>query len=169
MKRSLNSLLSATCLISMATIGACSHVTAPDENFVSAPGQYSGYSEPVYDGYERSSFYVPVRDGTRLAVDLFRPTRDGKLADEPLPVIWMHSPYNRRSFRGAPAAEAYPGYAIELVPHGYNVAIVDFRGVFASFGRNIGYNRGEWFEAARWDAYDITEWFADQPYSSRKR
>ena len=166
MKRSLNSLLSATCLISMATIGACSHVTAPEENFVSAPGQYSGYSEPVYDGYERSSFYVQVRDGTRLAVDLFRPTRDGKLADEPLPVIWMHSPYNRRSFRGAPAAEAYPGYAIELVPHGYNVAIVDFRGVFASFGRNIGYNRGEWVEAARWDAYDITEWFADQPYSN---
>ena len=78
----------------------------------------------------------------------------------------MHSPYNRRSFRGEPAVEAYPGYAIELVPHGYNVAIVDFRGVFASFGRNIGYNRGEWVEAARWDAYDITEWFADQSYSN---
>lgn len=166
MKRSLKGLLSATCLISLAMIGACSHVTAPDEHLISAPGQYSGYSEPVYDGYERSSFYVPVRDGTRLAVDLFRPTQDGELADEPLPVVWMHSPYNRRSFRGAPAAEAYPGYAIELVPHGYNVAIVDFRGVFASFGRNIGYNRGEWVEATRWDAYDITEWFADQSYSN---
>ncbi|WP_027441650.1 CocE/NonD family hydrolase [Ponticaulis koreensis] len=166
MKRSLKGLLSATCLISMATIGACSHVTPPDENLISAPGQYSGYSEPVYDGYERSSFYVPVRDGTRLAVDLFRPTQDGELSNEPLPVVWMHSPYNRRSFRGAPAVEAYPGYAIELVPHGYNVAIVDFRGVFASFGRNIGYNRGEWVEAARWDAYDITEWFADQSYSN---
>lgn len=166
MKRSLKGLLSATCLISLAMIGACNHVTAPDEHLVSAPGQYSGYSEPVYDGYERSSFYVPVRDGTRLAVDLFRPTQDGELSDEPLPVVWMHSPYNRRSFRGAPAVEAYPGYAIELVPHGYNVAIVDFRGVFASFGRNIGYNRGEWVEAARWDAYDITEWFADQSYSN---
>ncbi|MAJ09260.1 CocE/NonD family hydrolase [Ponticaulis sp.] len=166
MKRSLTGLISAACLTSIATIGACSHVTAPDENLISAPGQYSGYSEPYYDGYERSSFYVPVRDGTRLAVDLFQPTQDGELADEPLPVVWMHSPYNRRSFRGEPAVEAYPGYAIELVPHGYNVAIVDFRGVFASFGRNIGYNRGEWVEAARWDAYDITEWFADQSYSN---
>ncbi|HBJ92074.1 MAG TPA: hypothetical protein DDZ43_04285, partial [Hyphomonadaceae bacterium] len=100
MKRSLTGLISAACLTSIATIGACSHVTAPDENLISAPGQYSGYSEPYYDGYERSSFYVPVRDGTRLAVDLFQPTQDGELADEPLPVVWMHSPYNRRSFRG---------------------------------------------------------------------
>src|SRR5581483_6584769 len=30
-----------------------------------------------YDGYERTSLYVPVRDGTRLAVDIFRPTRAG--------------------------------------------------------------------------------------------
>ena len=145
-----------------------SDVSAPQtgEPKVSAPNQYSGYSTKRFDGYERSSFYIPVRDGTRLAVDLFRPTLDGELVDDKLPVVWMHTPYNRRSYRGQPAAEAYPGYALELVPYGYNVAVVDFRGVYASFGKNIGYNRGEWVEAAKWDAYDITEWFADQSYSN---
>ena len=43
---------------------------------------------------------------------------------------------------------------------------MDFRGVYASFGQNRAYNRGEWIDAARMDAYDITEWFARQPWSS---
>jgi len=135
---------------------------------VSAPNAYSGWSEATYDGHKRSSFYVEVRDGTRLAVDLYRPTKGGVEASEKLPVVWMHSPYNRRSYRNGEAAETYPGYALRLVPHGYNVAVVDFRGVYASFGTNVGYNRGEWVEAARHDAYDMTEWFARQGWSNGK-
>ena len=50
-----------------------------EEPRVSRFGEYQGYSQPVYDGWERTSFYVPVRDGTRLAMDLFRPTKDGKV------------------------------------------------------------------------------------------
>jgi putative CocE/NonD family hydrolase len=119
-----------------------------------------------YDGHQRTSFYVAVRDGTRLAVDLFQPTRNGVVSTEKLPVVWMHSPYNRRTYRGGIAAETYPGFALQLVPHGYNVAVVDFRGVYASFGQNRAYNRGEWLDAARLDAYDVTEWFARQPWSN---
>ena len=119
-----------------------------------------------YDGHQRTSFYVAVRDGTRLAVDLFQPTSKGVLATEKLPVVWMHTPYNRRTYRGGVAAETYPGFALRLVQHGYHVAVVDFRGVYASFGQNRAYNRGEWLDAARMDAYDITEWFAKQPWSN---
>jgi putative CocE/NonD family hydrolase len=133
---------------------------------ISKPNQYSGYSDRIYDGVERTSFYVPVRDGTRLAVDLLRPTRGGVAASEKLPVVWMHTPYNRRTYNGQPAAEAYPGFAARLVAYGYNVAVVDFRGVYASHGRNVAYNRGEWIPAARMDAYDVTEWFAAQPWSN---
>ncbi|HMI92949.1 MAG TPA: hypothetical protein VK509_16350, partial [Polyangiales bacterium] len=61
---------------------------------VSSPGKYQGYGEALYDGNERSSLYVPVRDGTRLAVDVFRPTKDGQVASDPLPVLFMHTPYN---------------------------------------------------------------------------
>ena len=88
------------------------------------------------------------------------------LAAEKLPVVWMHTPYNRRTYRGGVAAETYPGFALRLVQHGYVVAVVDFRGVYASFGQNRAYNRGEWLDAARMDAYDITEWFAKQPWSN---
>ncbi|MDP3489791.1 MAG: CocE/NonD family hydrolase [Phenylobacterium sp.] len=135
---------------------------------VSQPGRYQGYAEPTYDGVERSAFYVPMRDGTRLAVDLFRPARDGVVAAEQLPVIWMHTPYNRRTYAGGATVDRYPGYAGQLVKYGYNVAIADFRGLYASFGTNQAYNRGEWVNAARMDAYDITEWLAAQPWSSGK-
>lgn len=153
-------------LVSACTGSAPTSGEAPESGRVSAPNAYSGWSVPTYDGHRRSSFYVEVRDGTRLAVDLYRPTKNGVEANEKLPVVWMHSPYNRRSHGDGEAAETYPGYALRLAPHGYNVAVVDFRGVYASFGRNVGYNRGQWVDAARYDAYDVTEWFAKQPWSN---
>jgi hypothetical protein len=124
---------------------------------VSKPGQYEGYSSASYDGVERTSFYIPMRDGVKLAADLYRPTKNGVVASEKLPVVWSHTPYNRRG-RTTPE-EA-------LIKHGYNVAVVDFRGVYASYGSNKGYNRGEWIDPARNDGYDVTEWFARQPYSN---
>jgi len=141
---------------------------------VSKPGQYKGYSDTPYEGYELSSQYVEVRDGTKLAVDLYRPKKaDGSVVDTPLPVLWMHTPYNRRYFESAGVprgltGETYPGQAAKLVEHGYVVAIADFRGLYASYGTNVGYNRGEWTDAAHWDAYDITEWLAMQPWSTGK-
>lgn len=138
---------------------------------VSEPGRYEGYSAPLFGSYRVSSQYVAVRDGTQLAMDLYRPVHpDGQVVEEPLPVLWMHTPYSRRTplFLTGPLSmgEIYPGSAARLVKYGYVVAIVDFRGLYASFGQNMAYNRGEWVEAARLDAYDITEWLAAQPFSN---
>jgi predicted acyl esterase len=135
---------------------------------VSRPGEYRGYTEAAFDGHELTSQYVKVRDGTRLAVDVFRPTKSGKAAKGRFPVVWMHTPYNRRDTQGGLTAANYPGKALQLVKFGYVVAVADFRGTYASFGRNAGFNRGEWQDAARFDAYDITEWLAAQPYSNGK-
>jgi predicted acyl esterase len=160
----LRSRLVASCA---ALAAACTSApTEPPEVRLSRPSEYLGWSDATYDGFQRSSFYVPVRDGTKLAVTLYRPTKNGVVATEKLPVVWMHTPYNRKSYRGGEAAETYPGFALKLAPYGYNVAVVDFRGVYASYGRNIAYNRGEWVDAAKYDAYDITEWFAKQPWST---
>lgn len=134
----------------------------------SSPGKYSGYAAVAYDGHQMTSQYVAVRDGTRLAVDIFRPARGGVVATEKLPVLWMHTPYNRRNYRNGLTAANYPGKALELVKYGYVVAVADFRGIYASFGHNAGFNRGEWQDWARFDAYDITEWLAKQPWSSGK-
>jgi predicted acyl esterase len=135
---------------------------------VSRPGQYSGYSHALYDGHQLSSHYVAMRDGTRLAVDIYRPTLGGNVVEQKLPVLWMHTPYNRRNYRNGLTAETYPGKALLLAKYGYVVAVADFRGLFASFGRNAGYNRGEWQDAARMDAYDMTEWLAKQSWSDGK-
>jgi putative CocE/NonD family hydrolase len=159
-----------------ATIDAGAHdASASDAQRVSRPGAYEGYAERLYKGYELSSQYVAVRDGTKLAVDLYRPkAATGGAVTEKLPVLWMHTPYNRRWFRQLPTAdagltgEAYPGAAARLVEYGYVVAVVDFRGLYASYGKNGAYNRGEWIAAARNDAYDVTEWLAVQPWSSGK-
>ena len=133
---------------------------------ISRPGEYAGYSEVGYDGYEMVSRYMEVRDGTKIAIDIFHPTIDGKKVETPLPVLWMHTPYNRRTYRNGLTAANYPGKALQLVKYGYVVAVADFRGLFASYGKNGAFNRGEWLDTAYWDAYDITEWLAEQPWSS---
>ena len=151
-----------------ALVLAVSAAAPASEPKVSRPGQYSGYTSAQYDGHQLTSRYVAVRDGTRLAVDVFLPTQGGKLASGKLPVVWMHTPYNRRNTQDGLTAANYPGKALQLVKYGYAVAVADFRGLYASFGQNAGYNRGEWQEAAKFDAYDITEWLARQPWSNGK-
>ncbi|MBN1654868.1 MAG: CocE/NonD family hydrolase [Deltaproteobacteria bacterium] len=147
----------------------------PAATKVSKPGEYNGYSEAIYsDEYELTSQYVTVSDGTRLALDLYRPKdkTTGEVITDKLPVLWMHTPYNRRNFdyggNTILTGIGYPGSAATLVKYGYVVAIVDFRGLYASFGHNVAYNRGEWISAAQKDAYDITEWLAIQPWSNGK-
>ena len=135
------------------------------EEKVSKPGQYTGYSQVLYDGYELTSQYVPVRDGTKIAVDVIRPTLNGEIVEEKLPVIWMHMTYNRRVFEGGLTGETYPGAAMALVKYGYVVAIADMRGSYASYGWAVTPRREEWQPEAYWDAYDITEWLAAQPWS----
>ena len=58
-------------------------------------GRYQGYSEAKYDGNERRSDYLTLSDGTRLAFDLILPTKDGKPASEPLPVLFKYTIYLR--------------------------------------------------------------------------
>ena len=158
--------------LSLMVLGASlSHAAETEADRVSRPGAYVGYSEPLYaDDYDLSSRYVEVRDGTKLAIDIYRPRdrNSGSVIETPLPVVWMHTPYNRRynGTRDAMTVERYAGTAARLVKYGYVVATVDYRGLYASHGRNEGFNRGQWVSAARYDAYDITEWLAEQPWSN---
>jgi putative CocE/NonD family hydrolase len=142
---------------------------APTETRVSRFGEYRGYSQPVYDGWKRSSFYITARDGTRLAADLFIPTREGRLASEPLPVIWTAHRYRRANVdpddkrRVLTILDTF-SWISELLRHGYIVAAVDVRGSGASFGTSEGmFSRRE-----TEDSYDVTEWLGIQPWSNGK-
>lgn len=156
------SVLSAAFAVAVWTAGTAA---APGQQAgeVSRPGEYGGLTAPVYDDWVRTSRYVEVRDGTRLAVDVLRPAVAGEPVEEPLPVVWAFHRYQRamaREGRVIDIATQYP-YLERLLRHGYVVAAVDVRGGGASFGTSLGIFHPQ---EAR-DAYDLTEWFARQPWS----
>ena len=62
---------------------------------VSAFGKYRGYSQETYNGVKRTSAYLTLPNGTRLAYDLILPTKDDNPADVPLPVLFKYTPYLR--------------------------------------------------------------------------
>jgi uncharacterized protein len=132
---------------------------------VSKPGEYSGYSPQLYNEWVRYSQYVEVRDGTKLAVDWYRPAVNGVAVETPYPVVWTNTAYRGRgtvSSNGIRTLGPVQNGMIELTKYGYVVAAVDVRGTGASFGtRHIELDRTE-----AWDAYDMNEWFARQPWSS---
>ncbi len=119
--------------------------------------------EPV--GPFRQSLYVPVRDGTRLAMNVYRPARDGVPLAEPQPVVFSFTPYRARYRDDA-------GRLIELrqisradeqalFDTGYVIAVADVRGKGASFGSRRGFQ--DRTEAL--DGYDLVQWLSRQPWS----
>ncbi len=62
---------------------------------VSEFGKYHGYSEAIYDGNKRISDYLTLSNGTRLAYDVYLPTKHNVPADKPLPVLFKYTPYLR--------------------------------------------------------------------------
>jgi uncharacterized protein len=136
------------------------------------PGQeddlspYLSLSGAPYDGYIRFSKYVVVRDGTRIAVDYYRPTRHGALHEKKLPVIFTQDRYLRATIAGGHLYTRLYHFPVmfTLLTHGYVIADADVRGSGASFGHTDG-----WFgpkEAE--DAYDVIEWLAARPWCSGK-
>jgi uncharacterized protein len=97
---------------------------------------------------------IPMRDGVRLAADIYHPERDGKRADGKFPTLLQRTPYNKGD--GTSAEAKY--YATR----GYNVVLNDTRGRYAS--------EGVWRLLADdpQDGYDTVEWIASQAWSDGK-
>ena len=91
---------------------------------------------------------VPMRDGVRLATDIYRPEAEGKF-----PVILVRTPYKKEM------AELQARF---YTRRGYAFAVQDCRGRFGS--------AGVWqpFMREPEDGYDTIEWLAGQPWSTGK-
>jgi putative CocE/NonD family hydrolase len=130
---------------------------------VGVPAAAQDHSAP---DHARESRYVAVRDGTRLAVNIYRPSLDGKVLDGPLPVVLAFTPYRARykddQGRVTEAALDDRLALRSLLDSGYVVAVADIRGKGASFGARRGFQ--DRTEAQ--DGHDLVEWLARQPYSS---
>lgn len=149
-------------------------------------GCYRGYSTPLYDSFERQSVYVPVRDGTRLAVDIFRPVRNGHVVDSPMPIVFSYSRYWRATELPNGSTQVAVGVlepeerggeldivlsrasrgdregVALLLAHGYIFVRAEARGTGASFGVRNGDMSGR--EAQ--DGADIIAWINAQPWSN---
>ncbi|HEY1935153.1 MAG TPA: CocE/NonD family hydrolase [Acetobacteraceae bacterium] len=102
---------------------------------------------------------VAMRDGTRLATDVYLPDGAG-----PFPVIMERTPYGRHetSRSELTAANRTPATRAELAAyftaHGYAVVFQDTRGRYGSDGRFVKYlSDGE-------DGYDACTWLHDQSW-----
>ena len=111
-----------------------------------------------------SDVMVSMRDGVRLATDIYRPARDGRAVDEPLPAILERTPYGktRPSRSEVDRGETEPRARAEIAEwfarRGYVVVYQDCRGRYGSEGQFVKYLQdGE-------DGYDTIEWIARQPW-----
>ena len=100
---------------------------------------------------------VPMRDGVRLAFDIYRPARDGDFVEGRFPTIMLHTPYDKTDKR-------YTEIADFFVPRGYNVVLVDLRDRYRSEASGVYYHAATPHTGR--DGYDICEWIAAQPWSN---
>jgi putative CocE/NonD family hydrolase len=96
---------------------------------------------------------VPVRDGTRLAADLYLPS-DAVEGDRPVSVVLEYIPYRKD--------EVVPGSRFyEYLPqNGYAVVRIDIRGS----GASPGAVRDEYLPLEQQDGVDAVEWLAAQTW-----
>jgi uncharacterized protein len=120
----------------------------------------------TWDGFKRSSVYVDSRDGIKLAIDIYLPTRNGALPTEGVPTLLRITPYNRTVLNTGTGElrhtwDLMQASSRRFLEHGYALVIADARGFGASFGVRddlIGPVDGR-------DGHDIIKWLAQQPWS----
>ena len=112
-------------------------------------------SPPVFD-VAMEEVTIPMRDGVRLAADVWRPK--GKGAHGRFPVLLEYLPYRKTESRG----DRYAMYAY-FVRRGYVVARVDIRGTGNSEGTLIPY---EYSDIENRDGDAVIAWLAQQPFSN---
>ena len=108
-------------------------------------------------GYELvSDVMVPMRDGVKLATDLYFPTKKGKRISGKLPAILVRTPYSKT--RGYPENTS----AIYFTSHGYVTVYQDTRGRYNS--------EGIWhmLDDDGVDGYDTGKWMVKQSWSNGK-
>jgi putative CocE/NonD family hydrolase len=123
-----------------------------NRGLANSPQPQPGTFEPPPAQYQvevTKGLWIPMRDGVRLAADLYRPAGvEGRL-----PVILIRTPYNKDREYSVRDGQFFAS-------HGFAVVVEDFRGRYNSEGL-YRFNRGH-----RKDGYDSFAWVMAQPWSS---
>jgi hypothetical protein len=136
-------------LTALTAVIAALSVTAFREQKES-PRRYS-WPPPRFQVRLEENTMIPMRDGIKLATDLYFPAG----VESKLPVVLIRTPYNKARYR-----QAQRSAARQFAGQGYIVAVQDKRGRFASEGEYIV--QGGDVK----DGYDTVDWLAKQPWSN---
>ena len=100
---------------------------------------------------------MPMRDGIRLATDIYRPKGEGKH-----PVVFSRTPYNFNTWVDGKMTTRSLEDAYQAVSRGYVYVIQNERGRF--------FSEGEWdiLGTPITDGYDALEWMSKQAWSNGK-
>jgi uncharacterized protein len=101
---------------------------------------------------------IPMRDGIRLATDIYRP----KNANGKVPVIWVRTPYNFNYWDISNGVPADMNRVLTAVKRGYAYVIQNERGHFFSEGNY------DILDASRSDGDDMLTWLSSQSWSNGK-
>lgn len=100
---------------------------------------------------------MPMRDGKRLATDIYRP-----MTEEKVPIIFSRTPYNFNSWGDGEERTRTAQRALEVVKRGYAYVVQNERGRY--------FSEGEWdiLGVPLTDGYDAFSWMKDQTWSNGK-
>jgi putative CocE/NonD family hydrolase len=112
--------------------------------------------QPRYEVLLDKAVMVPMRDGTRLAADIYRPGAEGRF-----PAIVERTPYNREE--SVILRTRTPQYMAE---RGFAFVVQDVRGRFGSEGAWYPFVDDGWGKNR--DGLDTIGWIADQPWCNGK-
>ncbi|MEQ1588337.1 MAG: CocE/NonD family hydrolase [Cyclobacteriaceae bacterium] len=100
---------------------------------------------------------MPMRDGERLATDIYRPKGNSKV-----PIVFSRTPYNFNTWGDGEMRTRGLEAAYDAVQRGYAYVVQNERGRF--------FSEGEWdiLGTPTTDGYDAFEWMSKQPWSNGK-
>ncbi|MDH3795907.1 MAG: CocE/NonD family hydrolase, partial [Flavobacteriaceae bacterium] len=118
--------------------------------------------EDIFEKLDKMAVYeekimMPMRDGIRLATDIYRPKTEAKV-----PIIFSRTPYNFNSWGDGEKRTRTAERAYQAVKRGYAYVVQNERGRY--------YSEGEWdiLGTPLTDGYDAFSWMADQSWSNGK-
>ena len=142
--------LLARCLLTTALLATCPPLSGQT---ATAPSVHSAVQSPVQsDGVSvAKDMMIPMRDGVRLATDVYRPAANGVPIEGRFPALLMRTPYDKTLRAGS--------FANYFVSHGYVVVVQDVRARYRS--------QGHWRPLTDDpnDGYDTARWIGTQPWS----
>tara|TARA_R110002051_G_scaffold325867_1_gene432599 strand:+ start:137443 stop:139329 length:1887 start_codon:yes stop_codon:yes gene_type:complete len=100
---------------------------------------------------------MPMRDGVRLATDIYRPKTGG-----PVPIIFSRTPYNFNTWQNGKESTRTLETAYRMVEKGYAYVVQNERGRY--------FSEGEWdiLGTPLTDGYDAFTWMKEQSWSNGK-